>query len=64
MCNCTITRQYKYCQLLLWLTLNLPNLCISVYIYPPHPTRQPASRPDRAGAPAHNASIWCAVSGT
>jgi len=32
------TCAYMYCQLLLWLTLNLPNLCICTYIllrYPP-----------------------------
>ena len=31
--DCTNNRQSYTCQLLLWLTLNLPNLCISVYTY-------------------------------
>ena len=46
MCNCTNTRQQKQCQLHLWLTVNLPNLCISVYILRYRPGWQPARPPD------------------
>ena len=49
MCDCTNTRQYKYCQLLLWLTLNLPNLCISVYTCTYHPPMPPARTRHDAG---------------
>ena len=51
--SCLLFRQlhntcaYGYWQLLLWLTINLPNLCISVYTYlrypPVAPARPPAS---------------------
>jgi len=30
------------CQLLLWLTFNFHNLCISVYTYTPYPAVAPA----------------------
>lgn len=46
--NCTKNRQlhnacaYTHCQLLLWLTLNLPDLCVSVYTYLAHPPVAPA----------------------
>ena len=33
---------YRYCQLLLWLTLNLPNLCICMYILRIPPRMAPA----------------------
>jgi len=33
---------YRYCQLLLWLTLNLPDLCIYMYIYLRYPPVAPA----------------------
>ena len=66
MCNCTNTRQYKYCQLLLWLTVNLPNLCIYVYIYqyvPPlahaRPHHGAGHLPNICLSASANASICC-----
>jgi len=36
------TCAYMSCQLLLWLTFNFHNLCISVYTYTPYPAVAPA----------------------
>ena len=60
------TRYVHTHQLLLWLTLNLPNLCVSVYIYLAYPGVAHARTPMSCSSCAHimrvcacNALIMC-----
>ena len=55
------TCAYTYCQLLLWLTLNLPNLCVSVYTYlrTPRMAHAPLRICRRVCVCAGRVAAWC-----